>query len=113
MVTCWETRAFFRVERKLQVILFTKWNILGTDVTQLLTVWTDQLKDCKQQNSNKTFGECRSSWNPRKHDECDPMAAEIQAAAVCQVCGKRGQSAKDSWCQTGHERQERIANQGH
>ena len=25
------------------------------------------------------------------------MAAEIQAAAVCQVCGERGQSAKDCW----------------
>ena len=28
------------------------------------------------------------------------MAAEIQAAAVCQVCGERGQSAKDYWYQT-------------
>ena len=60
---------------------------------------TDQVKDCKQQNSNKTFGECRSGWNPRKHDECDLMAAEIKAAAVCQVCGERGQSAKDYLCQ--------------
>ena len=27
------------------------------------------------------------------------MAAEIQEAAVCQVCGERGQSAKDFWYQ--------------
>ena len=53
------------------------------------------MKDYKQQNSNKTFGECRSSWNSRTHDECDMMAAEIQAAAICQVCGENGQSAKD------------------
>ena len=96
MVTCWETRAFFRGQRSLQAILVIKWNILGTDVTQLLTVWTDQVKDYKQQNSNKTFGECRSSWNSRTNDECDLVAAEIQ---VCQVCGERGQSAKDFWCQ--------------
>ena len=97
MVTCWETRAFFRVQRTPQAILVVKWNIPGTDATQLLTVWTDQVKDYKQQNSNKTFGECRSCWNLRTHDECDLMAAEIQAAAVCQVCGERGQSAKDNW----------------
>ena len=95
MVTCWETRAFFRVQRTLQAILVIKWNIPGTDVTQSLTVWTDQVKDYKQQNSNETFGECRSSWNSRTHGECDVMAAEIQAAAICQVCGESGQSAKD------------------
>ena len=27
------------------------------------------------------------------------MTAEIQAAAVCQVCGERSQSAKDYWYQ--------------
>ena len=95
MVTCWEPRAFFRVQRALQAILVMKWNIPGTDVTQLLTVWTDQVKDYEQQNCNKTFGGFRTSWNPRTHDEYDLMAAEIQAAAVCQVCGERGQSAKD------------------
>ena len=99
MVTCWETRAFFRVQRTLPAILVIKWNILGTDVTQLLTVWTDQVKDYKQQNSNKTSGKCRSSWNPTTHDEFDLMAAETQAAAVCQVCGGSGQSAKDYWYQ--------------
>ena len=99
MVTCWETRAFFRVQRTLQATLVMTCYIPGTDVTQLLTVWTDQVKDHKQQNSNKTLGECRSGWNPRTHDECDRMPAEIQAAAVCQVCGERGQSAKDYWYQ--------------
>ena len=99
MVTCWETRAFFRVQRTLQAILVIKWNIPGTDVTQSLKVWTDQVKDYKQQNSNETFGECRSSWNSRTHGECDVMAAEIQAAAICQVCGESGQSAKDCGCQ--------------
>ena len=99
MVTCWEARAFFRVQRTLQAILVMTCYIPGTDVTQVLTVWTDQVKYYEQQNSNKTFGECRSGWNPRTHDECDLMAAEIQAAAVCQVCGERGQSAKDYWYQ--------------
>ena len=32
-------------------------------------------------------------------DECDLMTAKIQAAAVCQVCGERGQFAKDYWYQ--------------
>ena len=100
---CWEPRAFCRVQRTLQAILVMTWYIPGTDVTQLLTVWTDQVKDYKQQNSNITFGECRRSWNPRTHDECDLMAAEIQAAAVCQVCGERGQSAKDYWYQANKE----------
>ena len=79
------------------MILVMEWNIPGSDATQLPTVWTDQVKDYKQQNSNKTLGECRSSWNPRTHDECGLVAAEIQAAVVCQVCGERGQSAKDYW----------------
>ena len=99
-VTCWESRAFFRVQRALQAILVMKWNIPGTDVTLLLTVWAHQVKDYEQQNSNKTFGGFRSSCDPRTHDECDLMAAEIQAAAVCQVCGERGQSAKDYRYQT-------------
>ena len=102
MVTCWEPKAFFRVQRTLQAILVMTCYIPGTDVTQLLTVWTDQVKNYRQQNSNKTFGECRSSWNPRTHDECDLMAAEIHAAAVCQVCGERGQSAKDYWYQANN-----------
>ena len=75
MVTCWEPRASFRVQRALQAILVMKWNIPGTDVTQLLTVWTDQVKDYGQQNSNKTFGGFRSSWNPRTHDEQQLSAA--------------------------------------
>ena len=103
MVTCWEPRAFFRVQRTLQATLVIKFNIPGTDVTQLLTVWTDQVKDYKNQNSNKTFGECRSSWNPTTHDECDMMATEMQAAAICQVCGERGQSAKDYGYQANWE----------
>ena len=55
------------------------------------------MKDYEQQYSNKTFGGFRSSCNPRTHDECDLMAAAIQAAAVCQVCVMGGQSAKDCW----------------
>ena len=55
------------------------------------------MKDYEQQYSNKTVGGVRSSCNSRTHDECDLMAAEIQAAAVCQVRGERGQSAKDCW----------------
>ena len=94
MVTCWEPRAFFRVQRTVQAILVMTLYIPGTDVTQLLTVWTDQVEDYKQQYSNKTFGGFRSSCDPRAHVECDPMAAEIQAAVVCQVCGLREQSEK-------------------
>ena len=77
MVTCWEPRAFCRVHRALQAILVMTWYIPVTDVTQLLTVWADQVNDYEQQNSNKTLGECKSSWHPRTHDECDLMAAEI------------------------------------
>ena len=67
MVTCWEPRASFRV---------MEWKIPGTDATLLLTVWTDLVKDCEQQYSNKTFGGFRSSCNPRTHDECDLLKAE-------------------------------------
>ena len=93
MATCWEPRASFRIQRTLQAILVMKCYIHSTDVTQLLTVRTDQVTDYEQQNSNKTFGECTSGWNPRTHDECDLMAAEIQAA----LCGLREQSEKDCW----------------
>ena len=92
--TCWEQRASFRVQRALQAILVVEWNIPGTDATQSLTVWTDQVKDCEQQNSNKTFGGFRSSCNPRTHDECDLMAAEIQAAVGCQVCAREDSPQK-------------------
>ena len=90
MATCWAPRAFFRGQRALQAILVLEWNITSTDVTQLLTLRTDEVKDYEQQKGNKTFGGFRSSWNPRTRDDCDLVAAEIQAAAVCQVYGKRG-----------------------
>ena len=82
MATCWEPRAPFRVQRALQVILVMEWNIPGTDATQLLTVWADQVKVYEQQDSNKTFGGFRSGCNPKTHDECDLMAAEIEAVSV-------------------------------
>ena len=97
MATCWELRASFRFQRALQAILVMERNIPGTDAAHLLTVSTDQVKHYEQQYSNKTFGGFRSGCNPRTHDECDLMAAEISAAAICQVCGMRGQSAKDCW----------------
>ena len=90
MVTCWEPGASLRVQRKLQAILVMTCYITDTNATQLLTVWADQVKDCEQQYSNKTFGGFRSSCDPRTHDECDLIAAEIQAA----VCGLREQSEK-------------------
>ena len=99
MATCWGPRAFFRVQRALQAILVMTWYIPGTDASQLLTVWTDQVKYYEQQDSNKTFGEYRSSWNLRTHDELGLMTAEIPAVSVCHVSGKRGQSAKDCWYQ--------------
>ena len=52
MVTCWEPKAFFKVQGMLQAILVMKRNIPGTDVTQLRTVWADQVKDYEQQYSN-------------------------------------------------------------
>ena len=55
MVTCWEPRAFFRCPKTLQAILVMKWNIPRKDVTQLVTVWIDQVKDCEQERSNKTL----------------------------------------------------------
>ena len=90
MVTCWEPGASLRVQRTLQAILVMTCYITDTNATQLLTVWADQVKDCEQQYSNKTFGGFRSSCDPRTHDECDLIAAEIQAA----VCGLREQSEK-------------------
>ena len=86
MVACWEPRAFCRAQRAQQAILVMEWNI--TDTADSLA---DQVKDCEQQYSNKTFGGFSSSYDPRTHDECDLMAAEIQAA----VCGLREQSEKD------------------
>ena len=99
------TRSILQNSKSAASDLVMKWDIPGIDVTELLKVWTDQVKDCEQQNSNKTLGGFRSSCNPRTHDVCDLMAAEIQAAAVCQVCGERGQSAKDCWYQANKERE--------
>ena len=93
------TKSILQSSKSAASDLVMKWNIPGTDVTQLLTVWTGQVKDFEQQNSNKTFGGFRSSWNPRAHDECGLMAAEIQTVSVCHVSGKRRQSAKDYWYQ--------------
>ena len=88
-----------------------EWNIPDTDATQLLAVWTDQVKDNEHQYSNKTFVGFRSSCDPGTHDECDLMAAEIQAAAVCQVCGLREQSEEDCWYHTMKRTKERHKNQ--
>ena len=92
-----------------------QWNISGTDVTQLPTAWTDQVKDHEQQSSNKTSDGIRLEVvlyhlqdvslpehvlpNPRAHDECGLMAAEIPTTAVCHVSGNGGQFAKDCWYQ--------------
>ena len=87
-----------------------QWNISGTDVTQLPTALTDQVKDHEQQCSNKTSNGIRLEVvfyhlqdvslpehvlpNPRAHDECGLMAAEIPTIAVCHVSGNGGQFAK-------------------
>ena len=73
------------------------------------------MKDHEQQCSNKTSNGIRLEVvfyhlqdvslpehvlpNPRAHDECGLMAAEIQTTAVCHVSGNGGQFAKDCWYQ--------------
>ena len=37
----------------LQAILFPKWDIPGSDVTQLLTAWEKQVQDYEQQSGDK------------------------------------------------------------
>ena len=37
----------------LPAILFPKWDIPGSDVTQLLTAWEKQVQDCEQQRGDK------------------------------------------------------------
>ena len=76
-------------------------------VTQLLTVQTDQVTHYEQQNSNKTFGECRSGWNPRTHDECDLESEkgerkgtrikdnDDKKKGVCNKCSEGGDSASN------------------
>ena len=54
MVTRWEPIVIFPLQRVRQTIRVMQWNVSGTDVTQLPTAWTDQVKDHEQQSSNKT-----------------------------------------------------------
>ena len=88
MVTCWETKAFFRVQRTLQAILVMTCYIHGTDMTQLQTVWTDQVKESK-----------RTATQHSASARVAGIQERMTKAAVCQVCDDRGQSAKGYWYQ--------------
>ena len=44
--------SLFRFRGMLQAILFPKWNIPGTDVTQLITAWEKQVQDGEKQSGD-------------------------------------------------------------
>ena len=52
MVTRWEPKVPSRFRGMLQAILFPRWDIPGTDVTQLITAWENQKQDCEQQGGD-------------------------------------------------------------
>ena len=53
MVSRWEPQVPSRFRGMLQAILFPKWDILGSDVTQLLTAWEKQVQDYERQSGDK------------------------------------------------------------
>ena len=53
MVSRWEPKVPSRFRGMLQAILFPKWDIPGSDVTQLLTAWEKQVQDYEQQSGDK------------------------------------------------------------
>ena len=53
IVARWEPKVPSRFRGMLQAILFSKWDIPGSDVTQLLTAWEKQVQDYEQQSGDK------------------------------------------------------------
>ena len=53
MVPRWEPKVPSRFRGMLQAILFPRWDIPGSDVTQLLTAWEKQVQDYEQQSGDK------------------------------------------------------------
>ena len=90
-----------RFREVLQAVLFPKRNILGADVTQLLTAWEKQVQDCEQQSGDKISDAIKLGvvlhhlpdaslrehllLNSRAYDKYDLMAAEIRTVAMART----------------------------
>ena len=85
----------------LQAILFPKWDIPGSDVTQLLTAWEKQVQDYEQQSGDKISDAIKLGvvlhhlpdaslrehllLNSRVYDTYALMAAEIRTVAMARM----------------------------
>ena len=101
MVTRWEPKVPSRFRGVLQAILFSKWDIPGADVTQLLTAWEKQVQYYQQQSGNKISDAIKLGvvlhhlpdaslrehllLSSRAYDKYDLMAAETRTVAMARI----------------------------
>ena len=85
----------------LQAILFPKWDIPGSDVTQLLTAWEKHVQDYEQQSGDKISVAIKLGvvlhrlpdtslrehllLNSRVYDTYALMAAKVRAVAMARI----------------------------
>ena len=101
MVSRWEPNVPSRFRGMLQAILFPKWDIPGSDVTQLLTAWEKQVQDYEQQSGDKVSDAIKLGvvlhhlpdtslreqllLNSRVYDTFALMAAEVRAVVMART----------------------------
>ena len=101
MVARWGPKVPSRFRGMLQAILFPKWDIPGSDVTQLLTAWEKQVQDCEQQRGDKISDAIKLGvvlhhlpdtslrehllLNSRVCGTCALMAAEVRAVVMART----------------------------
>ena len=101
MVARWKPKVPSRFRGMLQAILFPKWDIPGSDVTQLLTTWEKQVQDYEQQSGNKISNAIklgvvlhhlpetslreRLLLTSRVYDTYALMAAEVRAVVMART----------------------------
>ena len=101
MVTRWKPKVPSRFRGMLQAILFPKWDIPGSDVTQLLAAWEKQVPDNEQQSGDNISDAIKLGvvlhhlpdaslqehllLNSRAYDTYILMAAEIRTVAMART----------------------------
>ena len=101
MVARWEPKVPSRFRGMLQAILFPKWDIPGSDVTQLLTAWEKQVQDYEQQSGDKISDAIKLGvvlhhlpdtslrehllLNSRVYDTYALMTAEVRAVVMART----------------------------
>ena len=101
MVARWEPKVPSRFRGMRQAILFPKWDIPGSDVTQLVTAWENQVQDYEQQSGDKISDAIKLGvvlhhlpdtslrdhllLNSRMYDTYALMAAEVRAVVMART----------------------------